>query len=225
VADRRNVGANKLSVVRLVNGARLPVNGGRGFSVATQNPLYVKGNYNVTADGTHFAYIPDSTTNSGTCVPAALLCDAITILSSTWTDSLSTSIQTVNVSNTVNAAVITGNVPSTGTTTTTFSGGVQNLMRMLEDWSGDYLILNTSIVVLYASQMATSQFRNPKDWTTPTPAPVNPYYKPPYRQWGFDPNFYDPAKQPPGVPTALVPIRFNWTTPPPGTVTNNVGNW
>ena len=82
------------------------------------------------------------------------------------------------------------------------------------------LVLNTSIVVLYASQMATNQFRNPIGWTTPTPAPVNPYYKPPTRRWGFDPNFYDPAKQPPGVPQALVPIRFNWTQPPPGTTDN-----
>jgi hypothetical protein len=93
-------------------------------------------------------------------------------------------------------------------------------MRMQEDWSNDYLILNTSIVVLYASQMATNQFRNPIGWTSPTP--ICPYYKPPTRQWGFDPNFYDPSKQPPGVPAALVPIRFNWTVPPPSSVTSSV---
>jgi hypothetical protein len=225
VADQRNIGTNKLSVVRLVNGARLPPNGGRGFSVATPNPLYVKGNYNVTADGVHFAYTPNSTTNNALCtVPAALLCDAITILSSAFSDSASrTSVGNASTSNTVNAAIITGNVPSTGTSATTFSGGVHNLMRMQEDWSNDYLILNTSIIVLYPSQMATNQFRNPVDWNNPKP--INPYYEPPTRQWGFDPNFYDPSKQPPGVPSALVPIRFNWTVPPPGTVTNNIGNW
>jgi hypothetical protein len=212
VADNRRIGS-KLAVVRLVNGARLPFNGGRGFSVATPNPLYVKGSYNITADGTHYALLPDSTTNSGSCVPAALLCDAITILSSSFSDSATTT-GGASSSNVLNAAVITGNMPSTGTTETTFSGGVHNLMRMLEDWTGDYLILNTSIVVLYSSKMATNQFRNPIGWS---PAPINPYYKPPTRQWGFDPNFYDPAKQPPGVPSALVPIRFNWTQPPPGT--------
>jgi hypothetical protein len=225
VADQRNSGTNKLSVVRLVNGARLPYNNGIGFSVATPNPLYVKGNYNVTADGIHFAYTPNSTTNNALCtVPAALLCDAITILSSAFSDSASrTSVGSASTSNTVNAAIITGNVPSTGTSATTFSGGVHNLMRMQEDWSNDYLILNTSIIVLYPSQMATNQFRNPIGWSNPSP--INPYYKPPTRQWGFDPNFYDPSKQPPGVPSALVPIRFNWTVPPPGTVTNNIGNW
>jgi len=224
VADQRNIGTNKLSVVRLVNGARLPYNGGRGFSVATPNPLYVKGNYNVTADGTTFAILPDSTTNAHSCVPAALLCDAITILSANFSDSSSkASFPNASVSNVVNAAIITGNVPSTGTNTTTFSGGVQNLMRMQEDWSANSskLILNTSIVVLFASQMATNQFRNPANGFSDP----NPYYNPPQRQWGFDPNFYDPAKQPPGVPTALVPIRFNWTTPPPGSVTNYIGNW
>jgi hypothetical protein len=214
VADTRKIN-NKLTAVRLVNGARLPYNNGRGFSVATPNPLYVKGNYNVTADGTHYALLPDSTTNNGTCVPAALLCDAITILSSSFSDATSGSAASgASSSNVLNAAVITGNVPSTGTSDTTFSGGVHNLMRMLEDWNGDVLVLNTSIVVLYASNKATNQFRNPIGWS---PAPVNPYYKPPTRQWGFDPNFYDPAKQPPGVPSALVPIRFNWTQPPAGT--------
>jgi hypothetical protein len=97
-------------------------------------------------------------------------------------------------------------------------------MRLQEDWTvnNSVLVLNTSIVVLFASQMATNQFRNPVGWS---PAPINPYYTAPERLWGFDPNFYNPAKQPPGIPTALVPIRFNWTTPPPGSVTNNVGNW
>jgi hypothetical protein len=229
VADRRDVGTSpyKLSVVRLVNGGTLPNNSGVGFTVATQNPLYVKGNYNITADGVHFATTPSSTTNNSGCtVPAALLCDAITLLSAAWSDTTLPSSRpaAASPSNTVNAAVITGNVPTTDTTVTTFSGGVNNLMRLQEDWgSGSkYVILNTSIVVLYASQMATNQFRNPVGWS---PAPINPYYTAPTRQWGFDPNFYNPAKQPPGIPQALVPIRFNWTTPPPGSVTNNVGNW
>jgi hypothetical protein len=82
--------------------------------------------------------------------------------------------------------------------------------------------MNTSIVVLFSSQMATNQFRNPVGWS---PAPLNPYYTAPTRLWGFDPNFYDPAKQPPGVPKALVPIRFNWTTPPPNTTNTSLGTW
>jgi hypothetical protein len=202
VADRRfNVVSYKLAVVRLVNGAQLPFNGGFGFTVATPNPLYIKGHYNVTADGTNFAYFPDSTIHSGSCVPAALMCDAITVLSSAFNDSIS-AIGNASSSNTVNAAIIAGNVPSTGTSETTFSGGVHNFIRLLEDWSGDYMVLNTSLVCLYSSQMVTNQFRNPIGWS---PAPVNPYYKPPMRQWGFDPNFYDPARLPPGTPVYTLP--------------------
>ena len=221
VADRRGKGTyntNKLAVVRLVNGAQLPSNNTLGFTLATPNPLYVLDDYNVTADGIHYAWWPDSTTNANTTVPAALLCDAITILSGAFNDGTSSTIGTASASNVVNAAIITGNVPSTGTNNTTFSGGVHNLMRMQEDWSAgnhgsnSVLVLNTSIVVLWASTMATNQFRNPATWGL-----SNPYYNPPTRQWGFDPNFYDPAKQPQGVPTALVPIRFNWTTPAPYT--------
>jgi hypothetical protein len=205
VADRRNIGSNKLSVVRLVNGASLPPNyfGGvpLGWTVATPNPLYVKGNYNVTADGIHFSYTPNSTTNSGSWVPAALMCDAITILSSSFNDlTSSNTIGTASISNTVNAAIITGNVPSTSTTATTFSGGVQNLMRMQENWSSSTLILNTSIVDLWASQMATNQFRNSTGYN---PAPINPYYSPPTRQWSFDRNFLDSAKLPPATPMLM----------------------
>ena len=224
VADQRGIGTNKLAVVRLVNAAQLPSNGTKGFSVATQNPLYTLGNYNITQDGSYFARTPNSTTNSpNETVPAALLCDAITILSANYVDSSSiTNTGTASVSNVVNAAIITGNVPSTGSTATTFSGGVHNLMRMQEDWSSSTLVLNTSIVVLWSSQMATNQFRNPIGWS---PSPLNPYYKPPTRQWGFDPNFYNPAKQPQGVPTALVPVRFNMTVPSPGTTNQNIGTW
>ncbi|MGB7746343.1 MAG: hypothetical protein WBN75_03565 [Verrucomicrobiia bacterium] len=203
VADRRNVGTNKLSVVRLVNGAQLPFDDGIGFSVVTPNPLYVLGNYNVTADGIHFAYFPNSTTNTGSCVPAGLFCDAITILSAAWLDNTSSNaIGTASVSNTVNAAVVAGNVPSTGSNATNFSGGVHNLVRLQEDWTASFLVLNTSLVCLFSSQMATNQFRNPMGWS---PSPLNPYYKPPTRLWSFDPNFFNPAKQPPGTLVFTLP--------------------
>lgn len=208
VADQRNIGTSRHSVVRLINGESLPFNDGLGFSVATPNPLYVKGHYNVTVNGSTYAYGVGSTTN-GSTVPAAVLCDALTLLSPNWTDGNSYgSLGSRNAASmTFNAAIVTGNVPSTGTTTANFSGGVHNITRLLEDWSGDQLTLNTSIVVLYASNMATNQFRWPGD-----------YYNPPTRRWGFDEIYYKPEKQPPGVPCALVPIRFNWAKPPPGAI-------
>ncbi|MDR3458420.1 MAG: hypothetical protein P4N60_13295 [Verrucomicrobiae bacterium] len=209
VADRRTTSAQ--AVVRLVNGAKLPYNNGLGFTVATPNPLYVKGNYNVTINSNTYAMGLGSTTN-GSSVPAALLSDAITILSPNWNDAQSSggySSRTA-ASMTFNAALVTGNIPSTGTTATTFSGGVHNLTRFLEDWTGSTLTLNTSIVCLFSSKTASAQFQMP-----------GAYYKPPTRQWGFDQTYYSPNKQPPGIPCALVPIRFNWFKPAPGSVTSN----
>ena len=213
VADRRNIGSTAQSVVRLTRATSLPYNTGLGFTVATQNPLYVQGNYNTTINSNTFATALGSTTNTpGSSVPAALLSDAITILSPSWSDALSSGPYASRIASsmTLNAAIVTGNVPTTGTTDTTFSGGVHNLTRFLEVWTSIPLTLNTSIVVLYSSQIATNQFQLP-----------GAYYNPPNRNWGFDETYYSPNKQPPGVPCALVPIRFNWNKPAPGAVSLN----
>src|ERR1017187_10390453 len=89
VADQRNIGSTRQSAVRLVNGTKLPFNNGLGFTVATQNPIYIKGDYNTTINGTIFASGLGSTTN-GASVPAAILADALTFLSPSWTDANST---------------------------------------------------------------------------------------------------------------------------------------
>jgi len=210
VADNRPLTTTVLPSVRLVNAAQIPANNGYGFTVATKNPLYVKGNYNTqTSAGS-------STGTANTYeVPAALLSDALTLLSPSWTDSegYTTFNQNSSADNastmTVNAAIVTGTIPSTGSGTTTFSGGVHNLPRLLEDWSGVDLYLNTSIIRLWNSNMATNQWKY-----------QGTYYLPPTRHFSFDQNFLNPAKVPPGIPVALVPIRFDWYVPPPGVTTN-----
>ena len=208
VADRRNPTATQLPSVRLMNAAQLPANNGYGFSVATPNPLYVWGNYNTqTSAGS------STGTNNAYEVPAALLSDALTILSPNWQDSdgYATYSSSINASTmTINAAIVTGTVPSkdTSSSTTTFSGGVHNLPRMLEYWTGINLYLNTSIIRLWDSQMATNQWKY-----------QGTYYNPPNRYFSFDHNFLNPAMVPPGIPNALVPIRFGWGVPPPSTIT------
>jgi hypothetical protein len=221
VADRRNANANQLPSVRLMDGAQLPANNNIGFTVATMNPLYVWGNYNVQTAGSA-ANASAGSTNTSATVPAALMSDSLTVLSPDWTDDQG--YQTYNNSSsafdattmTINAAIVTGTVASTGTSATNFSGGVHNLPRLLENWSGQSLWLNTSILRLWSSEYATNQFRNPYGFT---PAPVNPYYNPPTRHYAFDLNYLNPADVPPGIPVALVPIRFDWAVPPPGVVT------
>lgn len=197
VADRRNIGTNKLAVIRLVNGSTLPYNGDVGFTVATPNPLYIEGNYNTTVTGVPGNSLLLGSTTNGASVPAALAADAITILSTNWSDAasgMSFAARASPANTTINAALLTGNVPSTGTNSTNFSGGIQNLPRFLENWNGFTLVLNTSFVCLYSSQMATNQFQLP-----------GVYYYPPTRVWGLDVNFLNPSKLPPGTPLYELP--------------------
>ena len=116
---------------------------------------------------------------------------------------------------TVHAAILTGIVPSTVGDATTFSGGVHNLPRLLEDWGSGTTValwLNTSIVNMFSSTMATHQFESPGN-----------YYQAPTRQFSFDLNFLDYTKQPPGTPMLGAVLRSKWAVPPPNTV-NYVGN-
>lgn len=204
VADLRSNTSHQLSSVRLVNGAQLPANNGLGLTLATMNPLYVQGHYNVQT-ASSAANASAGTNNTAYTVPSALISDALTVLSSHWSDAVSftstysqgNANYTATDNNTINAAIITGTMPSTGTNGSTFSGGFHNLPRLLENWSSKNLWLNTSIIRLWNSQMATNQFRNPAGFS---PLPVNPYYNPPTRHFNFDTNFLNDSKTPPGAP-------------------------
>jgi hypothetical protein len=190
VADCRTTTPSQMPGVRLINGTAPPVNGGLGWSVATPDPLYVMGNYNCT--NSNFL----GTTNTTSSMPCALMSDALTLLSPLWLDSHSSGPFTSRLAreSTVNAAILTGIVPSTGSASSQFSGGVHNLPRLLENWSSCFLTLNTSLVCLFNSVVATNKFVNP-----------GTYYNPPSRQFQFDPNFLNPAKLPPGTPLLYNP--------------------
>lgn len=225
VADLRSSTPSQLDVVRLNDAIQLPYNNGYGFSVATPNPLYVWGDYNTQTNATGGSSA-SSTNTPAYAVPAALLSDALTVLSSNWTDSQSYTAYSASSSadyaapETIDAAIVTGTMPSTGTNYYTNSGGVHNLPRLLENWdpnSGQIPIyLNTSILRLWTSNMATNQFRDPSNFGLAN----NPYYDPPKRYISFNQNFLNAASTPPGIPVVLMPLRFAWYQPPPGVVTN-----
>ncbi len=219
VADNRPANSTTLPAVRLVNGGIIPTNASpsgqaTGFTVATPNPLYVKGDYNNPAN------VQNSTDTSKT-FPASLIADALTVLSKNWVDSqsgdsLSSGSKAKAVSTTINAAILVGNVPSTGSDVNSFSGGVMNLPRLLEDWGNGspsvVLTVNTSMVNLFNSTRATTQFQSP-----------GVYYYAPTRQFSFDLNFMSQAKIPPGTPILGAILRSKWAVPPPG-VTSYAGN-
>ncbi len=68
------------SGVYLMNGSNLPP---ARMTIATPNPLYVRGDYNVTTNNVSYSRSVNSTAYT---VPAALMADAIFVLSTNWTD-------------------------------------------------------------------------------------------------------------------------------------------
>jgi Tfp pilus assembly protein PilX len=165
------------SAVRLVNGSELAA----PLSVVTDNPLYTLGNYN--------------TTNKKA---AALFTDALTILSTNWNDSHSSQSLSNRVANntTVNAAFLTGN---SETSVGNYCGGLENLPRFLETWSGKTFTYSGSMVDLWYSEQATGA------WSY-----GNPQYEAPNRNWTFDTAFLNPANLPPGVPQINTVLKVSW---------------
>lgn len=194
VADQRILGSTFESGVRLVNGQTLP---SLGLTVSTPNPLYVQGNYNCPTSAL-------GTSDTSQTKPAALIGDAITVLSTAWSDAnAGASLSQRNANNTtVNAAFLAGIVP---TTPGIYSGGVENFPRFLETWTGKSFTYNGSMVVMYHSAIATAPWGG------------GDVYVPPNRKWAFDLNFLDATKLPPDTPSVRAVIRGVWRTVKAGT--------
>ena len=188
---------SQLPAVRVMNGAQLPTN---GLTVATQFPIYVMGDYNTTTNGVNFSTTLGDTVNTR---PAGLMGDAVTVLSATWNGKDSTYVSGYPLNSrtaaniTINAACLEGIVPSNGAN---YSGGVENFLRLLENWSGYTVTYNGSIVVLFQSQYATSFWGN------------STYYNAPTRKWGFDTKFNQQSGLPPMTPQVRATIRGSWAT-------------
>jgi len=163
--------------VRLKNGAALT----GGFTVVSTNPVYIQGDY-----------------NSVNSKPAAVICDAINILSNNWNDansSLGLSSRTAS-DTTVNAAIISGNKNTAGSQ---YSGGVENFPRFLENWPGKNFNYSGSLICLWESQQATG------DWYYGST--THPTYTAPNRNWEYG---IDPANLPPGTPRVRNIEKYGW---------------
>jgi hypothetical protein len=190
VNDQRTLSSANESGVRLVNGTDLPP---LGLTVATPSPVYILGDYNVPPAA-------KGTTNTTATLPASVAADAITILSTAWNDGNSAAALSSRVAGntTVNAAFLAGNVASTASS---YSGGVENLPRFLESWTGKTFTYNGSMICLFNSQIATGAWGGGN------------VYNPPVRQWALDQNFQFSDKLPPATPSLVVLIRASWRTP------------
>ena len=202
-AAQTSVTSSRSRGVKLVNGAQLP---SVGLSIVSPNAVYIKGDYNTgTSGGTQPAsntattYTPPTTNPSPvvsgyTRVPAAVVGDAVNILSNAWNDanSLSGLGSRVASNTTVNTAVVAGNVP---TTSTSYSGGIENFTRFHEDWNSRYFTIYGALALLYNSSQAT------RPWSSAS-------YGAPSRRWYYDTKLQD--SNPPGFSAARVYERGRW---------------
>jgi hypothetical protein len=187
--DNVNPARSKNWGVKLVNGDRIPNpkfaqdKGKYGMSIATNQPMYIEGNYNSDGDLTSGSpTTPDNTDNFNLKdeeAPAALAADAITFLSEGWNDANSNkSLDNREAQPTeVSAAILTGLVPSGKEGTNSYSGGVENFPRFLENWGGKEFVMRGSIVAMFESEVATEKWGG------------SGIYKAPNRQWGFHTNY------------------------------------
>lgn len=179
-------------VIRLENGALLPGNGvsSAGFTVATDDPIYVQGDYN-TQDWA----------GTDEIAKALVAGDALSILSNAWDDANSAKSKSNRIASetTTNLVALNGIVPS-GTDPgdgLSYSGGVENYFRYLEKWSGKNHIFNGSIINLWESQQATGLWGG------------GSIYSPPGRVWSWD-TALGGISGPPGSPVTVQLLRSNW---------------
>jgi hypothetical protein len=186
--------------VRLINGSKIP---STGLTIASQNPIYIKGDFN-TGGAPLSNGSPGDPLNpqvSGyTRAPCAMIADAVNILSNSWNDANSgagTSSR-VATNTTVNAAILAGNVPTAPVGGDgSYSGGAENFPRFLEDWSQATLTYYGSMVELYKSQQSMGEWGKAN------------VYVPPTRRWYFDTNFK--IKPPPGTLMVYSYVKGRWS--------------
>lgn len=188
--------------IRLTDGGKLPQG---GLTIASGNPVYVQGDYNTGSvpssipGATPIVQPPSNTGNSAsptvagyTRQPAAIVGDAVTVLSNSWVDSKGGTMA-ASSNTTVNAAFISGIVQDHNGY---YSGGVENFPRFLENWGSKTFTYYGSMIELYQSEQAIGH------WGAAN------VYGAPNRAWYFDTNFI--ATPPPGILASFNYVRSRW---------------
>jgi hypothetical protein len=188
-----------------------PATTGNGFTVASEEPVYVYGDYN---SGPADPFFPSSGANATTPhSAAAIIADSVTLLSNPpsnstlptaatgWTD-----LQSLTFPGTMNnrsgntsyyrMAIAAGKSvpfpqPAWGGQDMGTDGGMHNFLRYLENRGANGATVNYagSMISMYYSQYNTGIFKC-----------CNAVYGAPVRNYFFDTQFLNPANLPPGTP-------------------------
>jgi hypothetical protein len=190
--------------LKLVNGGlgSLPSNGLQGLTIASENPVYIEGNFNACGNA-----LTGSCTNVSTAFgptgdahrSAAVIADAVTLLSRNWNDMRSFNDPhdpgaRQGLTTWYRTAIIAGKGltfahPGNGEFANFGSdGGAHNFLRFLEDWTGT-IYYRGSMVSLFTSRQAVGTWK----------CCVN-VYTPPARGAFFDTEFLLPSLLPPRTP-------------------------
>jgi Tfp pilus assembly protein PilX len=169
-----------------------------GLTIASENPVYVQGDFNnnPNTDATF------ATPSTDTHVATSIVADAITALSDNWND-VNSFISPYNwagrqaVATTYRFAFMGGlGVPFQQPTRAIdiaegTDGGVHNLLRYIENWS-------TTVPSYYLGSMVTTYYDHQAVaiWKCCNGS----VYNPPQRNYTFDQDFQTPAKLPPLTP-------------------------
>jgi len=193
-AARPNQLTGPRHAIKLINGSlgNIPLTlAGGGVTIASENPVYVFGDFNANAAG--FGANGEA--------PAGVIADAVTLLSTAYTDlrGLQNPTQLANrpAAQTYFRLAIAGgkNIsfpqPQGWAAAADYGtdGGVHNFLRYLENWGGVNSFYQGSLVSLYYSRQGVGVFKC-----------CTVVYGAPNRNYSFDTNFLNPAQLPPGTP-------------------------
>jgi hypothetical protein len=164
-----------------------------GLTIASENPVYIQGDYNANSAGGGF---------NDAHVATSVLADSVTFLSNSWNDANAFSYNEYNIGaprtptqTYYRTAVVAGKgiaFPFFGASNDNGSdGGVHNFLRYIEDWGAGGLTLyyRGSIISMYYNRQATAIFKC-----------CGTVYTPPNRGYNFDTEFLTPSLLPPRTP-------------------------
>lgn len=162
--------------LRIRNGVSLPSG---GLTFASDLPIYIEGDYNTNHE------------------PALAVGDAVTVLSRNWQDAKSAACLSDRVASNVNVNVVimTGN---SETYSGRYNGGLENVIRFLEGWSGKTVNYSGAIIDLWYSEAVTNC------WSYSAG-----YYTAPTRNWSYDEIYR--TQVPPGMTHVFGLEEITWT--------------
>jgi Tfp pilus assembly protein PilX len=174
-----------------------------GFTVASENPVYIQGNYNTSSSDPFWGTANNTTPTQTSHSAASIIADSVMVLSNQWGDMNSLMYPDTPGSRAPSApayyrTAISGgkSVPFPQPTWTNVAqdfgtdGGLHNFLRYLENW-GQPIYYDGSLVSMYYSEYNTGTYKD---------GPGGSVYSPPTRNYYFDVLFLNPSNLPPATP-------------------------